>query len=110
MANPGIYDILLVQGDSFDRVFTVTGFDLTGYSASMQVRPNAKSDTVYASATCTVNGTTDTITVTIDESVTADIPAGYWAYDLELTTATSTWTILSGKFQVLGEVTRPVGN
>ena len=79
------YDISTEQGSSLSRVVTYSDansspINLTGYTARMQVRPRASSGYAYLTLTSpsgglTLGGTTGTITILVDGSVTSAIPA-----------------------------------
>ena len=90
----------------------VTPWDLTGYSATMTVRPfvGATTTTLVASTAnsrITLGGATGRITVTVDATTTGDITPGRYAYDMILTIGSTVTRILEGKFIVTGAVTNP---
>ena len=112
------YNLVCDQATTFNFQFQVqnnvngaiTPWDLTGYTGTMTVRPfvGASTTTVVAS---TANGymvfdnANGRVTVTIPASVTDDIVAGRYAYDLVLTSGAVVTRILEGKFVVTGAVT-----
>tara|TARA_R100000152_G_C6627225_1_gene75997 strand:+ start:24 stop:482 length:459 start_codon:yes stop_codon:yes gene_type:complete len=51
-------------------------------------------------------GTTGGIYITVDAETMANVPSGNHVYDLELKTGTTVDRILSGRFEVVAEVTR----
>jgi hypothetical protein len=115
MINPGTYNITAYQGADWDRTFTITqsgtALNLTGYTASMQVREAADSTAYLLSLTSgtgiTLGGTAGTVVVAITAAQSSAIPAGSYAYDLELiATAGSVTRLLQGAFNVSGNVTR----
>jgi hypothetical protein len=115
MISPGTYDMTCFQGATFDKTFTVTeagvALNLTGYTSAMQVREAADSTAYLVSLTSgtgiTLGGTAGTILVTIGASASSAIPAGSYAYDLELTSGAGVVTrLLQGAFNVVGNVTR----
>lgn len=114
MINPGTYNISCPQGATFDQTFTVnvggTALDLTGYTASMQVREAADSSTALISLSSdsgiTLNGVAGTIDIVIASDITANIPAGSYSYDLELYSGSTVTRLLQGAFNVSGGVTR----
>jgi hypothetical protein len=115
MINPGTYNITCYQGADFDRTFTITqsgtALNLTGYSSAMQVREAADSTATLLSLTAgsgiTLGGTAGTITVAITSTQSSAIPAGSFAYDLEITSGAGQVTrLLQGGFTVSGNVTR----
>ena len=111
----GKYNISADQGSTFTFQFTMktagVAWNLTGYTARMQVRPDASSSTIYVTAT-TVNGyivlggAAGTVTVTIPASVMETVVDGKHVYDIELVNGTTVYRVLEGKFTVKQEVTR----
>jgi hypothetical protein len=115
MINPGTYNITAYQGADFDRTFTITqsgtALNLTGYSSAMQVREAADSTAYLLNLTSgsgiTLGGTAGTITVAITSAQSSAIPAGSYAYDLEIISGSGAVTrLLQGGFTVSGNVTR----
>jgi hypothetical protein len=111
----GNYNITARQGSTFNLNFTIdtngTVWNLTNYSAAMQVRKSITSSKAILSLTSssgiTLGGTAGTVAVTASASTMAALPAGSWVYDLELTSANGTvYAVLSGKFIINPEVTR----
>ena len=85
--------------------------DLTGFSAALQVRETFDSTTPVVSLTngsgITLGGVLGTINVIVSSSATSAIPAGYYSYDLEITSGAGVRDrLLEGKFVVTPEVTR----
>lgn len=117
MINPGTYNITAWQGANWDRTFTITqngsALNLSGYTSAMQVREAADSTAYLLSLTSasnqgiTLGGTAGTIDVAITASQSSAIPAGSYAYDLEITSNAGQVTrLLQGAFTVSGNVTR----
>ena len=115
MINPGTYNITAWQGADYDKTFTVTqngtALNWTGYSARMQVRDSSDATATLLSLTngsgITLGGTAGTIAVAITSTQSAAIPAGAYAYDLELVSSGNIVTrLLQGAFIVSGNVTR----
>ena len=115
MINPGTYNITAWQGADFDRTFTVTqsgtALNLTGYTSAMQVREAADSTAYLLSLTSgsgiTLGGTAGTIAVAVSSAQSSAIPAGSYAYDLEIISGAGQVTrLLQGAFNVQGNVTR----
>jgi hypothetical protein len=110
------YDISTEQGSSLSRVVTYSDansspINLTGYTARMQVRPRASSGYAYLTLTSpsgglTLGGTTGTITILVDGSVTSAIPAGNYVYDLEVVNGAYVDKVMGGDFTLSAEVTR----
>jgi hypothetical protein len=109
------YNLVCEQATTFNFVFTIkngsTPWDLTGYTATMTVRPfvGASTTTVVASTAngrITLGGIAGSVTVSIDATTTGDITASRYAYDLVLTSGATVTRILEGKFIVTGAVTQ----
>ena len=108
------YNLVCDQATTFNFQFQIlndsTPWNLTGYTGTMTVRPfvGATTETVVAS---TANGRmvftalTGRINVTLNSSITGDIAAGRYAYDLVLNSGGTITRILEGKFVVTGAVT-----
>lgn len=116
----GLYNITCQQGATFQRQITWTdsardAYNLTGYTARMQVRANTTSNTVITSlstsagydGTITLGGTAGTVDLLISATNTAALTAGQYVYDLELVSGGGVVTrLLEGNFKVTAEVTR----
>jgi hypothetical protein len=111
----GTYPLSARQGSTFNLSFTIATdgdlWDLTGYTASMQVRKSVQSSTAILSLTnssgITLGGAAGSVAVTVSATKMASLPAGTWVYDLELTAPNGTaYAILQGKFVIKPEVTR----
>lgn len=112
------YNLVCDQNTTFNFQFqvqnnvngTATPWNLTGYTGTMTVRPfvGASTTTVVAS---TDNGRMvfdaidGRVTVTLSSTITGDIDAGRYAYDLVLDSGSVVTRILEGKFIVTGAVT-----
>lgn len=118
----GTYNITCQQGATFRRTLTWTDsakkpYDLTGFSARMQVRSTVDSSTVILSLT-TQNGrislgssasltTKGQVNLIISATDTAALVPGLYVYDLELVSAGGEVDrIVEGNFKVSAEVTR----
>ena len=113
------YNLVCDQSTTFNFQFQVqnnvsgtsTPWNLTGYTGTMTVRPfvGASTTTVVAS---TANGRmvfdaiNGRVTVTLSSTITGDIDAGRYAYDLVLNSGSVVTRILEGKFIVTGAVTQ----
>jgi len=111
----GTYDIVIDQGSDYTLEITIkddttTVSDLTGYEARAQLRPKKASSTLTATFTCTIadDPTTGKIEMTLSNSVSKDIAAGSYYYDLEIYTFGDAIVkrILQGSATVTQEVTR----
>ena len=112
------YNLVCDQSTTFNFQFQVqnnvsgtsTPWNLTGYTGTMTVRPfvGASTTTVVAS---TANGRmvfdaiNGRVTVTLSSTITGDISASRYAYDLVLDSGSVVTRILEGKFIVTGAVT-----
>lgn len=114
MISPGNYNIVCPQGATFDRVARLTvggsAFDLTGYTARMQVRETYDATATLVSLTTgsgiTLGGTAGTIQWVISSTASAALPDGNFVYDLELINNAEVTRLIQGKFTVTPEVTR----
>ncbi len=116
----GLYNITCQQGATFQRQVTWTdsardAYNLTGYTARMQVRSDVTSNTIIATlsttagntGTITLGGTAGTVDLLISATNTAALTAGQYVYDLELVSGGGVGTrLLEGNFKVSAEVTR----
>ncbi len=109
------YNITAIQGDTFTFNFTIdtdgTPWNLTSYTAAMQVRPFVESTTkildLTSSSGITLGGSAGTVAVSVSAATMAATTAGRHVYDFKLTSAGGvTTTILSGVFIIQPEVTR----
>lgn len=114
---PGIVHFVCPQGTTFRRTVTYDINDvpvnLSGYSARLQVRENYYSDNYVVSLDSgsiggiTLGGSAGTIDILIEDSVTTDITAGDYVYDLEIINPSSyVDRLIEGTFIVTPEVTR----
>lgn len=116
----GLYNITCQQGATFQRQLTWTdpardAYNLTGYTARMQVRDNVSSNTIVialsttagSGGTITLGGTAGTVDLLIPAANTTTLTAGQYVYDLELVSGGGVVTrLLEGNFKVTAEVTR----
>lgn len=113
----GLYNITCQQGATFQRQLTWTdpardAYNLTSYTARMQVRANTSSNTVIIELTTensriTLGGAAGTVDLLIPAANTASLTAGQYVYDLELVSGGGVVTrLLEGNFKVTAEVTR----
>lgn len=110
------YDFSVFQGD--DKSFSVayqnpdgSPIDLTGYTARMQARASYDSDAAVLDLSVgdglTITPLAGKISVALANAVTADIPAGVYVYDLEITSGAGVRKkLIFGKMTVLAEVTK----
>lgn len=108
------HNLVCEQAATFNFNFTIktgdTAWNLTGYTATMTVKPFANSTTTTALATTAngrivLGGAAGTVSVTFDAVTTGDFVAGKYAYDLVLTSPSAVTRLLEGKFIVTQGVT-----
>jgi hypothetical protein len=103
------YNLVCEQGTTFNFQFVIknddTPWNLTGYTATMTIRPFVGASTTTAVASTTngmivLNASVGRITVTIPSSQTAGFSASRHAYDLVLDSGSTITRALEGKFVV----------
>lgn len=107
------YNIVCDQATTFALDFTIqtgnTLWDLTGYTATMTVRPFVGSNTTTLVLTngngITLGGVAGTVNVTISSTVTADLNPSRYSYDFVLNSGSVVTRLLEGKFIVTAGVT-----
>jgi len=106
-------NIVVDQGTDFSTVLTVTNdagsvVDLTGYTANGHIRKHYTSSTaVPFSVTFTSPRSTGKLTISLSRTVTANIEAGRYVYDVEITDSANTRSrLVEGIVTVTPEVTR----
>ena len=115
----GKYDLYIEKGTSFERVLTLKEsdnsiYDLTGFTAEMDVRETISSETTILSLTTegsgaqiSIDSEEGTITITIDKAVLTAITQSEGVYDLEITDSEGLTTrLIEGKVFFSDEVTR----
>lgn len=113
----GTYDILIEKGATFQlsltwKAPTNTPYDLTGYTARMQVRKSVNATAPLLSLTSSggdivLGGAAGTIVITASATATAAMDATHGVYDLELVAPSGTVTrVLKGSVEISPEVTR----
>ncbi len=109
-----VWDITIEQGATWTTSLTLTGRDLTGCSARMQIRETVSSPSTLLSLTSSpaagiaiTAGPPGVITITITAAQTAAMAWKHGVYDLELVTAGGeVERLLKGDVTVDFEVTR----
>jgi hypothetical protein len=107
----GKYNIVAEQGATFNLNFRVetdgTPWNLTDYDFAMQVRRSSSSNTTLLNITSATMTSGGNVSATVSAATMADVPAGRWVYDIELTSSgAQTTRILEGRFIVTPEVTQ----
>ena len=115
MAIAGIYNITMDQGAQWTLQVVYdnnngTPFDLTGYTARMQVRPKFGSDNAVLTISSPSSGIvitplTGTLNLTATTAQTGDIPGGFYVYDLEITSGGVVTRLMQGSVTVRDQVT-----
>ncbi len=113
----GTYDMVVDQGATLSRVITWkdssrTPYNITGYTARMQVRETTAAAGVVlelttANGRIALGGVAGTVTLTVSATTTAAVAAGRYVYDLELVSSAGVVTrLIEGNFIHRAEVTR----
>lgn len=113
MAFPGIYNLNLYSGDTFEFVVVPrnsdgSDFSLTGYTAAMRIASSRGNNPSFSTPVQTsVNTTLNTVTCTILPGVSSQLSAGTtYVYDVEITNGTTkVYTLLTGNISVTEDVT-----
>ena len=107
------YNMVCEQATTFNVDFTIqtgnTLWDLTGYTATMTIRPFVGSNTTTLVLTSgngiTLGGSAGTVDITISAAVTADFNPSRYAYDFVLNSGSVVTRLLEGQFIVTAGVT-----
>lgn len=109
----GKYDIVIDQGADFALELELAQdgqtIALGNHTATAQLRPTPTSTTLTATFTCTItNASQGKLKMVLPYTVTRDIPAGKYYYDLELfnSNASSMTRLIEGVARVTPNVTR----
>jgi len=103
-------NLVIDQGTTFTTTLTVTdddgtALDLTGYTGSAQLRKHYTSSN-SVSFTVLVTPVSGEVTLSLTANATANITAGRYVYDCELTNSGTVSRILEGIVTVTPQVTR----
>jgi hypothetical protein len=108
------YNIICEQATTFVFQFNIktgsTPWNITGYSATMTVRPFLGASTTLLVATTangqiTLDGPNGTVSVNLSSTVTGGLTAGRFVYDLVLNSGSVVTRVLEGQFIVTAAVT-----
>ena len=106
-------NIVIDQGADFSTTITVTDdagdtVDLTGYTASGQIRKHFTSETAFDfTMSFDVPRTSGKLTLSMGRAVTSTIEAGRYVYDVEITSSANTRSrLVEGIATITPEVTR----
>jgi hypothetical protein len=103
-------NLVIDQGTTFTTTLTVTdddgdALDLTGYTGSAQIRKHYTSSN-SVSFSVSVTPASGEVTLSLTANATANITAGRYVYDCELTNSGTVSRILEGIVTVTPQVTR----
>jgi len=111
----GQYNLLIEQGATFQLAVAVTGLDLTGASAALQIRATVGAEEPLIALATPDDGLTivvesseqATIAMVIAAEATQELDFPHAVYDLEVTLADATvYRLLQGVVKLSPEVTR----
>lgn len=110
------YNLKATQGTTFYFKFTIltagSPWNLTGYTARMQVRPTVEATKVLLNlntenGTMSINASLGEVSISVPATTMAGVISGKHVYDIELVSGGGEVTKpLKGKFTVEAEVTR----
>lgn len=105
-------NLVVDQGATFETTINLTDddgdlVDLTGYTGASQVRKHYTSSTPSANIAVTLDNANGTITLSMSANITANLVAGRYVYDVELTDPSSVVSrVIEGIVTVTPQVTR----
>lgn len=106
-----VHNITIDQGADFSVTFNVEGTqsnaakDLTGYSASAQLKKTYTSSTSTSFASTISSPSDGTISISMDSSVTSNLKYGRYVYDVKITDPSETVRVVEGTAIVRAGVT-----
>ena len=104
-------NLLIDQGSSYSTTLMLTtetdeAMDLSGYTGAAQVRKHYTSSNSSAFSV-DLNTTTGTVTISMSANTTANLVAGRYVYDVEITSGSGNVTrVVEGIVTVTPNVTR----
>ena len=103
-------NLIIDQGSSFTTTITLTNdddtiLDLTGYTGAGQIRKWYTSSNAV-NFTVTIAPASGEVTLQLTANATANMSAGRYVYDVELTIGATISRVLEGLITVTPEVTR----
>ena len=107
-----ISNLYVDAGATYSNIITVTAsngqtLNLTGYSVASQMRKSYQSSTAYDFTASIYDANNGKIRLQLTDSDSADIPAGRWLYDVEITSAGGTKTrVVEGIVTVNPQITQ----
>jgi hypothetical protein len=112
----GIYNFTMDQGSNWNlnviyKDSNGNPINLTGYTAAMQLRQNYNSDAAEltlntSNGGITITGAQGKLFLSATAAQTGALDAGFYVYDLEITSGGVVTRIIQGQVTVAGEVTR----
>ena len=112
----GIYNFTIDQGSNWNlnvvyKDSTGTVINLTGYTAAMQLRQNYNSDTAELTLNTSnggivITGAQGKLVLSATAIQTGALDAGFYVYDLEISSGGVVTRLIQGQITVAGEVTR----
>ena len=107
-----ISNLYVDAGATYSNIITVTAsngqaLDLTNYTVASQMRKSYQSSTAYDFTASIYDAVNGKIRLQLTDSDSADIPAGRWLYDVEITSAGGTKTrVVEGIVTVNPQITQ----
>lgn len=114
MAFPGTYNFNYYRGDTFSfivRPKTTTGdsFNLSGYTAIFTIANKRGPGATQYTGTAVVNTVENYVTCTIPASTGRNLaPTTSWVYDVQITNASTIYTLLTGTITPTDDITGAV--
>jgi hypothetical protein len=112
----GIYNFTIDQGSNWNlnviyKDSAGAVINLTGYTAAMQLRQNYNSDTAELTLNTSnggivITGAQGKLFLSATAVQTAALDAGFYVYDLEISSGGVVTRLIQGQITVAGEVTR----
>jgi len=105
-------NIKIYQGDTYIHEVQIrsnsnVALDITGRTYSGQMRKTKTSDSVIATFTTNIsNAVGGVFQFSLSSNITSNIQSGVYYYDIQETNQTVVTTLISGRAEVQGEVTR----
>ena len=105
-------NLVVDQGATFQTTINLTDdngdlVDLTGYEGAGQIRKHYTSSSAAANIAITLGDANGTITLSMSANTTANLVAGRYVYDVELTDTSNTISrVIEGIVTVTPQVTR----
>jgi len=105
-------ELVIDQGATFTANVNITsdtdgsGFDLTGFTASSQMRKSYYSSTAYDFTVSASNSANGEVLIQMSSANTANLSPGRYVYDLLISDGNSKTRVIEGIVTVLPSVTR----